>query len=153
MRHWAWTRLLCCLLASIPVAASAGQRAMVQSDQQVLIALERSWNEAFYRKDIPVIEKLLAEEFTVTYDDGSRGDKAKELALAEAFDQQVESAIPDDFTVKVYGDTAVVFFTLRVAGIKQGQRATLNLSYTDVWVMRAGRWQCVSSQSTRVNAK
>lgn len=153
MRHRAWTHLLCCALTVIPLVASAGQRAMVQSDQQVLIALERSWNEAFYRKDIPFIEKLLAEEFTVTYDDGSRGDRAKELALAAAFDQQVESAIPDDFTVKVYGDTAVVFFTLRVAGIKQGQRSTLDLSYTDVWVMRAGRWQCVSSHSTRVNAK
>jgi ketosteroid isomerase-like protein len=153
MRHWAWTHLLCGVLATVPAVASAGQRAMVQSDQQVLIALERSWNEAFYKKDIPFIEKILAEEFTVTYDDGSRGDKAKELALAAAFDQQVESAIPDDFTVKVYGDTAVVFFTLRVVGIKQGQRSSLNLNYTDVWIMRAGRWQCVSSHSTRVNTK
>jgi len=24
------------------------------------------------------------------------------------------------------------------------------LRYTDVWVVRDGRWQCVSSQSTRV---
>ena len=82
-----------------------------------------------------------------------RIEKARELALAAEFNQQVESAVQDDFTVKVYRDTAVVWFTLRIVGIRQGQRAELNLSYTDVWVMRDGRWQCVSTQSTRITPK
>jgi hypothetical protein len=38
----------------------------------------------------------------------------------------------EDFTVKVYGDTAVVRFTLRVVGIRQGQPAETILRYTDV---------------------
>jgi ketosteroid isomerase-like protein len=144
---------LCCFLAaSLAVIASASQN-QVESDQQVLIRLEREWNEAFYRKDVAFIEKILADEFTATYDDGNRGDKAKELALATEFNQQVESAIQDEFTVKVYRDTAVVWFTLHLVGIKQGQKAELTLRYTDVWVNRDGRWQCVSTQSTRVNAK
>ena len=145
---------LCCVLAAAgAVTASASQRPQVESDQQVLIALERGWNEAFHRKDVAFIENILADEFIATYDDGSRGDKAKELALAAEFNQQVESAIQDEFTVRVYRDTAVVRFTLHVVGIKQGRRAELTLRYTDVWVMRDGRWQCVSSQSTRVTAK
>src|SRR6185295_14587326 len=84
-------------------------------------------------------------------DDGTRGDKAKELALAAEFNQHVESATQDEFTVKVYRDTAVVWFTLHVVGTKQGQRAELTLRYTDVWVIRDGGWVCVSTQSTRVN--
>ncbi len=143
---------LCCVLAvACAITASAAQRLEVKSDQQVLIELERGWNEAFYRRDVAFIENLLADEFTATYEDGSRGDRAKELALAAEFDQQVESAIQDEFTVKVYRDTAVVWFRLRLIGIRQGQRAELTLRYTDVWVMRDGRWQCVSAQSTRVN--
>jgi hypothetical protein len=146
--------LLCCVLAAAwAVTASASQRVDVKSDQEVLIELERGWNEAFYRKDVAFIEKILADEFMATYEDGSRGDKAKELALVAEFNQQVESAIQDEFTVRVYRDTAVVWFTLRLVGIKQGQRAELTLRYTDVWVMRDGRWQCVSTQSTRVNPK
>jgi ketosteroid isomerase-like protein len=132
---------------------SASQRTPVESDQQILIKLEQRWNEAFYRKDIAFIETILADEFIATYEDGSRGDKAKELALATAFNQQVESAIQDEFTIRVYRDTAVVWFSLRLVGIKQGQRAELTLSYTDVWIMRDGRWQCVSSQSTRVGPR
>ncbi len=145
---------LCCLLAAASaVSASASQRLQVKSDQQVLIELEQGWNEAFYRKDVAFIENILADEFMATYDDGSRGDKAKELALVAEFNQQVESAIQDEFTVRVYRDTAVVWFTLRLVGNKQGQRAELTLRYTDVWVMRDGRWLCVSSQSTRVTPK
>jgi ketosteroid isomerase-like protein len=132
------------------VTASASQRSPVQSDQQVLIELERGWNDAFYRKDVAFIENLLAEEFTATYDDGSRGDKARELALTTEFNQQVESAIQDEFTVRVYRDTAVVWFTLRLVGIRQGQRAEVTFRYTDVWVLRDGRWLCVSTQSTKL---
>ena len=148
-----WLRdLLCCVLAATgAVPALASQQPPVRSDQQILIELEQGWNEAFYRKDVAFIENLLADEFTATYDDGSRGDKARELALSAEFDQQVESAIQDEFTVRVYRDTAVVWFTLRLVGIRQGQRAEVTLRYTDVWVLRDGRWLCVSTQSTKVN--
>ena len=148
-----WLRpVMCCVLAAACVAiVSASQSQPVKSDQQVLIELEQGWNEAFYRKDVAFIEDLLAEEFTATYDDGSRGDKAKELALTAEFDQQEVSAIQDEFTVRVYRDTAVVWFTLRLVGIRQGQRAEVTFRYTDVWVLRDGRWLCVSTQSTKVN--
>jgi ketosteroid isomerase-like protein len=142
----------CCLIAVVCTAtAAAAQRGPVRSDQEVLIALERGWNDAFYRRDVAFIETLLADEFVATYDDGTRGDRKKELALAAEFNQQVESAMQDDFTVKVYRDTAVVWFTLNIVGTRQGQRSTLTLRYTDVWVFRDLRWQCVSTQSTRVN--
>jgi ketosteroid isomerase-like protein len=149
MRHV----LGCVLAAACAVPASAQQSPRVESDQEVLIRLERSWNEAFYRKDLDFIKNILADDFVATYDDGNRGDKAKELALAAEFNQQVESAIQDEFSVKVYHDTAVVWFTLHLVGVKQGQRAELTLRYTDVWVLSDGRWQCVSTQSTRVTPK
>ncbi|HJZ73141.1 MAG TPA: nuclear transport factor 2 family protein [Vicinamibacterales bacterium] len=144
-------RFLSWLLAYASIASlSAVHAQSVRSDQQVLTELEQQWNDAFYRKDVVFIQSILADEFIATYDDGSRGDKAKELALAAAFNQQVESAVPDEFTIKIYRDTAVVWFTLHVVGIRQGQRAELTLRYTDVWVIRDGRWQCVSTQSTKV---
>ena|SRR5687768_13028491 len=147
-----WRRLVCCSLAVFLWGGTvhASQTTPVESDQDILIRLERGWNDAFYRKDVAFIERLLAEEFIATYDDGSQGDKAKELALAVQFNQAVESATQDDFIVKVYRDTAVVWFTLKIVGLRQGQKSELNLRYTDVWVVRDGRWQCVSTQSTRI---
>lgn len=144
----------CCALVAMATAiAVAAQRDPVRSDQEVLIELEQRWNEAFYKKDLAFIESILADDFVATYDDGSRGDRRKELALAAAFDQQVEIAVQDDFAVRVYRDTAIVRFTLNLVGIRDGRRAPLTLNYTDVWVNRDGRWQCVSTHSTRVNGR
>lgn len=145
--------LLCCVLVGAWAASTLASQPPAVSVEEELIALERGWNEAFYARDIEFLENILADDFIVTYDDGTRGDKARELALAESFNQRVISATQDDFIVRAYGDTAVVWFTLRVVGIRQGQEAEITLRYTDVWVMRDGRWQCVSSQSTRVTAR
>ena len=147
------TRWLGLALIIVFVIPRAGTAQPVKSDQEVLIALEKSWNEAFYRKDLKFIASILADEFMSTYEDGSRADKKKELALTEAFDQAVESAIQDDFTVRIFGDTAVVWFTLHLVGLKQGKPSELTLSYTDVWVLRDGNWRCVSAHSTRVTSK
>jgi ketosteroid isomerase-like protein len=145
--------LFACLIALSSPAGTDAQRQAAKSDQQLLIELERSWNAAFYRKDLAFIDKVLADEFIATYDDGSQGDKKKELSLAASFNQQVESAVQDDFVVKVYGDTAVVWFSLHVAGPSKGKRLELTLRYVDVYVWRDSRWQCVSSQSTKVTAQ
>ena len=141
--------LLLTLLILVSAApAPASQR--VRSEQESLIQLERDWDEAFHRNDARFIEPLLADEFMVTYPDGTRGDKAKELALATV-NQPIESSRLDEFTVKVYRDTAVVWFTQHLVGVRQGQKLGLTFRYMDVFVFRDGRWQCVASQSTRVS--
>lgn len=135
------------LLAMVPVAA---QDLRGQSDQDILMQLERRWDAAFLKNDVAFVQSVLADEFMAIYDDGSRGDRARELKLVAEFNQQIDSSIIDDFNVKIYGDTAVVGFTRKLAGPSKGQRLELTLRYLDVFVMRDGRWQCVVSQSTKV---
>ena len=141
---------LLALALAAPAAAQTPRRA--QSDQDVLIALERDWDAAFHRKDTAFIETVLATEFLATYAEGQRADRAKELQNAREFNQQIDSSVLDEFTVKIYGDTAVVWFTQKLTGPSKGQALTLTFRYMDVFVLRDGRWQCVASQSTRVTA-
>ena len=143
---------LFCPQTVVSAVAPSPAQLSVKSDQEILIQLERDWDAAFHRKDVRFIENVLADEFIATYGDGSRGDKAKELALAAAFNQQVDESKVDEFTVRVYRDTAVVWFTQQLVGPKQGQQVTVTTRYVDVFVMRDGRWQCVASQSTKVTA-
>ncbi len=142
--------LFCVVLVSASPAPGSASQA-VRSEQDILVQLERDWDEAFHRHDARFIEPILADEFMVTYGDGSRGDKARELELAVVFDPAIESSTLDEFTVKVYRDTAVVWFTQHLVGVSQGQKLGLTFRYVDVFVFRAGRWQCVASQSTRVS--
>jgi ketosteroid isomerase-like protein len=144
------TSLFCVLAVASTSAAASAQNRPVRSDQQILVQLERDWDAAFQRKDIRFIEMILADEFVATYGDGSRGDKAKELKLAAEFNKQIDSSTQEEFLVKIYGDTAVVWFTQRLVGPSKGQKLEVTFRYVDVFVWRDGRWQCVSSQSTRV---
>ena len=149
----AWREPLLCVLATTWMATAAAQDRPVRSDQQILIQLEHDWDDAFYRKDGRFIENLLADEYVATYDDGSQGDKAKELTQTAEFNQQVDSSTLDDFAVKVYGDTAIVWFTKHLVGPRQGARHEVTYRSTDVFVWRTGRWQCVATQSTKVSTK
>jgi ketosteroid isomerase-like protein len=131
--------------------AVSGVRAQrVRSDQEVLVALETRWDAALRGKDVAFIRTVLADEFIATRAEGVRVDKAKELMDADDFDQQIDSSTLDEFVVKVYNDTAVVWFTQHLVGPKQGQPVKVTFRYTDVWVQRDGRWQCVASHATKV---
>jgi ketosteroid isomerase-like protein len=145
-----WRSTLVCLLAGVLAVPAVAQSQGVKSDQDILIQLEQDWDAAFRRNDAAFIAGILADEFVVTYDDGSRGDRAKELALAASFNQKVDSSTLDEFIVREYGSTAIVWFTLHLVGPSKGQTLELNYRFVDVFVLRDARWKCVSSQSTRV---
>ena len=146
-------RTLLCLLTVVWVPAPIGaQTGQVRSDQQILTQMELDWDAAMRGRNPDFIRTILADEFVAIYSDGTRGDKAHELSLAAEFNRDIESSTMDDFVVKVFGETAVVWMSQHVAGTSQGRQVTLTFRYVDVFVLRDGRWQCVSSQSTKVAA-
>ncbi len=111
-----------------------------------LIALEYKWNAAFWRRDIKTLDSIIADDIIITYGNGKMANKQEELA---SFETGIESSSLDDFKVKLYGDVAVVMFRLTAKGPKF--TATNNqFRYTDVFIKRDGRWQCVISHNTRV---
>jgi ketosteroid isomerase-like protein len=122
------------------------------SREEELIRLERDWNAAFLRKDAAFFRNVLADEYVVTFGDGSRGDRALELRQLDSSDEEIQSAVPSEFHVKLYGDTAVVLFSLHSIGTHLGRPLDATFRYIDVFVRRGGRWQCVASQNTRVGA-
>jgi ketosteroid isomerase-like protein len=148
----------CAAIALAAVPAAAGQefkngQAPPQGEptleEQELVRLERDWDAAFVAKDVRFIERVLADEFVATYGDGTRGDKAAEMAQTLDFDQRVDSSVLDGFRVRIYGETAVVWFSRHMTGPKSGKIISVTYRFVDVFVKRAGRWQCVSSQSTK----
>lgn len=142
--------LVLLLLALVSAGTVLAQDTRGQSDQQILMDLEKRWDAAFLKNDVEFVKNVLADEFMAIYDDGSKGDRARELQLVADFNQRIDSSTLDDFNIKVFGDTAVVGFTRTLVGPSKGQRLEYVLRYLDVFVMRSGRWQCVVSQSTKI---
>jgi hypothetical protein len=140
-------------MATMWLTAAGASQLSVKSDQEILIQLERDWVAALQRNDVSFVDGILAPEFVATYGDGSRGDRKRELQLVADFNQQVDKWTVDEFMVKVFRDTAVVWFTQRMVGPIQGKPTEITTRYMDVFVMRDGTWLCVASQSTRVTGK
>ena len=143
-------RLGICALLVVCAAGSLPAQRPVQSTQQILEQLERDWIAALQTNNVAFIDSVLAPEFIATYGDGTRADKQRELQMVKEFNQQVDEWSVDEFTIKVFGDTAIVWFTNRMTGPVQGKPTQIVSRYMDVFVNRDGKWLCVASQSTRV---
>ena len=146
-------RLRSALCAVVVVACAVVElpaQRPVRSAQQILEQLERDWVEALQTNNVAFVDSVLAPEFISTDWDGVRGDRQRELQLVKDFNLQVDEWVVDEFTIKVFGETAVVWFTQRLTGPVQGKPTQIVSRYMDVFVNRDGKWLCVGSQSTRI---
>jgi ketosteroid isomerase-like protein len=149
--RWHQTTLSIVVLIWSMEGSLCAQDRSARSDQEALIQLEKQWDAAFLRRDVAFIANILADEFIVTYSDGTTGDKTKELMLTAEFKQMIDSSKLDDFTVRIYGDTALVWFSRHLVGPSQGRLLEVKYRFLDVFVWRGGRWQSVASQSAKVS--
>lgn len=133
------------------VVYGQGARAYVTQEKNVqeqLIALDKEWAAATARGDAGTISRILADDYAFTDLDGSVGTKADLLKdLKEGSAKEHPALKNDDYTVRVYGSTAVM--THR-ATAGNDHSAGSHLRSLHVWVKRGRSWQVVAHQWTTV---
>jgi ketosteroid isomerase-like protein len=135
------------VLASDKTAPAKSDRA---GAEQTLIQIEQEWNRALMAKDIKTVDKIMAEDWTGIDFRGvtmTKAESIEELKSGESGNASVELG---DMTVKVFGSTAVVIGSDTEKSTYHGQDSSGRYAWMDVFVKRAGRWQAVASQSTKI---
>jgi len=135
------------LLGSIPVAAQQKNRdrdAKIMGELMELKSLVRAWDEAYVKADTATLDRLLATEFAFV-GGPNKGDYLASFKTRPA--DSVQSALSTDIQIQVYGDTAVLTGIDTISGRNKGQPREAKWLYMDVWIRRAGRWQCVKTYS------
>jgi ketosteroid isomerase-like protein len=130
-------------------------QAQTESVEKELIKLENEWMEAAFKHDIASIEKLsrmMADEFIMTYD-GSNFTKAQILEFVKSREEELLSFVMDERKVRVYGDVAVVMCRNTYKMRSAGKETTDQVRFTDTWIKREGRWQCVAAHNSTVAQK
>ncbi len=113
-------------------------------------ALEKLWNESRVRADVVALDALLADGWTVTHGDGTINTKAEYLADLKSGARKFFGDVKqDDFTVRMYGDTAVAAGVSDSKVEYKGKPSGGALRFTRVYVKRDGRWQMIASHATR----
>ena len=136
-----------------PWAEGKGTKVASASVEQELIKLENGWSEAMVKKDLAFLDRILANEFTETDAEGTVWTKAQELAVLTSGEFKCTSAVADDMQVRVYGDTAVATGRNTNKAQLKGKDISGQHRWTDTWIKRDGRWQCVATQATRIVEK
>lgn len=106
--------------------------------------------QAMTTVDLRALDTLLAEELTYAHTTGEVDTKASLLDALRTGRLVYDSISPADVRVRVYGGSAVVTGTARVEVRADGAVRRLSIRFTEVYVRRAGRWELVAWQSTRL---
>ena len=140
-----------CLLlaASLPFGHGKSDK---NSVEQTLIQMEQDWSQADVKKDAAALDRILADDWIGIDFEGTILNKAQALTGIRSDSGSLESTVLRDMKVRVYGNTAVVTGTDTEKGVYHGKDSSGKYLWTDVFVHRNGRWQAVSSQSTKLTA-
>jgi ketosteroid isomerase-like protein len=118
------------------------------SDEDQIRQMEIEWGDAFLRRDIATLDRLMADEYILTDPLGSVRGKAESLAAIETNEVLFESTESDNVNVLINGDTAVVTARSTFRGRYKGWSVAGRYQYTDVLVKRRGTWKAVGSHIT-----
>ena len=113
--------------------------------------LEEDWNNAFIKGDAATLEKILADDYFMIDPQGGTSNKSKTLEDVKSGQFKPESIKYDDLKVRVYGNTGIVTGGVIVKNAGGGLDSISAYRFSDVFVLRGGRWQAVNSQLTESN--
>jgi ketosteroid isomerase-like protein len=138
-------------LLLLPLLAPA-QTKSANSITQTLIKLEHEWSEADVKKDAAALNRILAEDWIGIDFEGVVLNKTQVLEEVNLKSDvtATQSTQLGEMTVRIFGNTALVSGTEKEKSQYQGRDSSGTYIWTDVFVLRNGRWQAVSSQSTKV---
>ncbi len=134
-------------------SAETPAAAPVATAEAEVVKTEREWLDAYLKADAAAMERIEADEFTLTFPNGQTITKAQEMERIKASKPRTDGSLEfsaEGTKVRLYGDTAVLTGIVVQKEKVKGEEKVNRDRYTDVWVKRDGRWQVVASQLTKI---
>jgi ketosteroid isomerase-like protein len=153
MRSKAFRVMRRAILGGVLLSASMQLDAQTGNAEQTILQLERDWEQANAKNDIPALERILAPEFVGTDSDGRLSTRVDVFSRRKSGQVKYTAFTQDDYKVQVIGDTAIVTGRSSYKGIRDGKDWSGREHWTDVFVRRTGRWQAVATHSSRITAQ
>jgi hypothetical protein len=112
--------------------------------EQELLTLEKRYWQALKEQDLATALSLTDDPCIVV---GAQGvgivdKKTYASMMKEATWEIVDFSIGDDAKVQVFGDTAVVAYTVHEDVIVDGSRLSFDAADSSTWIRRDGQWVC-----------
>ncbi|MGA2361368.1 MAG: nuclear transport factor 2 family protein [Candidatus Aminicenantales bacterium] len=141
------------LVLAVAVFAQTAAKPKSGSAEQELLKLEQEWGDALVKPDLAFLDRILGEDYMFTSPEGEVLTKAQMLAELKSGEDVVSSVVNFDMKVRVYGNAAVVTGHSTDKETVKGKDISGEYRWTDTWIRKGGRWQCVADHASRVAGK
>ena len=114
--------------------------------------MENAWEGAVSKHDRATVEGFLAADFAGVSSKNKFIGRSDVLNEFKGDKDTYKSAKNEKLNVKMYGSSvAVVTGRARETGTgKDGKAFDRTFLFTDTWMMRGGKWQCIASQVAKI---
>lgn len=114
--------------------------------------LENAWEASVAKHDRATVEGFLAADFTGVSSKNKFIGRSDVLSEFKGDKDTYKTAKNEKLNVKMYGNNvAVVTGRAREIGTgKDGKAFDRSFLFTDTWMMRGGKWQCIASQVAKI---
>lgn len=106
--------------------------------------------DAMIKSDLVAFESMLGHEFIYHQPTGKVANKTEYIESLKSGAVKINSAVRENVTVNVVGDTATAMGETKLDLVLNGEARKVHLRYLNVWTKRDGRWQLIARQSAFV---
>ena len=122
-----------------------------EADKQAINKLDTEWKEAYMRRDVDALDRILSEGFTLTNTAGKEITKSQIMQGVAADNFALTCIQNSDVKLRVYSDTAVLTGICNWKTENNNQAQTGRHRYTKVYRKQNTQWQMVSAQATDIS--
>lgn len=129
------------------VARGARQSNLGKAEEEVR-KLERRWLDAYEQNDAEAMERIVADDFTITFPNGAIQTKPQLMSMVKTPRRASQPRMrfyTEDVRSRAYGDTVILMGRVVTEYERDGKTVRERSRYTDTYVRRKGRWQVVAS--------
>jgi len=119
-------------------------------DAEMIKKMEKERAAAVVAGNWEKLARETADDYTFINQNGAMTNKTQ---MIEGFKSGLSKITTDevsDMTVRFYGDVAVITGNLEIKGMLAGKDVSGKARFTRVYVKKAGHWEAVALQQTRV---
>jgi ketosteroid isomerase-like protein len=135
--------------ASFVVGQTMNKEPDRNSIEQELRKLESQWQEALTHRDVTMLDRLMADDYTLITVSGEVVNKARVLAEVKSANANADVR-NTDVAVHLYNDVAIVTGLVLISGRFNDNDVSTRSRYMKVYVKRQGQWRVVAAQATLI---
>src|SRR5215212_6550486 len=139
-------------LCGLSLAQQVQQPALNRVEEDVR-KLERQWLDAYEQNNPEAMDRIVADDFIITFPNGAMQTKPQLMAMIKAPRRTSEPRMrfhTEDVRSRAYGDTVILIGRVVTQYERDGKTVKQLSRYTDTYVRRNGRWQVVASHLSNI---